>query len=273
VFLASVRGRSLPWSATDLAMAVELGRAITGIAVTHARRLALLNSELTRSNVDLDAFAHAAAHDLKEPLRGIANTATFITEDAAEGMDPVTARRLASIQRLAERMDELLNALLYYSRLGRTELSRQPIELRAAVQRALEVAGPRLAEESVEVGLPEPGATIAADPVLLDQVLVNLLVNAAKYSRPEGTRRVAVYLADGPQPVLVVRDNGIGMPAHLREQAFELFRRLHPVARDAEGSGAGLAIVRRIVERHGGQVRAEESPGGGTTIRASFPCQ
>ncbi|GIE98448.1 ATP-binding protein [Paractinoplanes rishiriensis] len=272
VFLASVRGRGRPWSATDLAMAVELGRAITGIAVTHARRLTLLNTELTRSNVDLDAFAHAAAHDLKEPLRGIANTATFIAEDAT-GLDPVTARRLASIQRLAERMDELLNALLYYSRLGRTELSRQPIELRAAVRRALEVAGPRLDEESVEVGLPEPGVTVAADPVLLDQVLVNLLVNAAKYRRAEKPRRVEVSLADGPVPVLVVRDNGIGMPAHLREQAFELFRRLHPAARDAEGSGAGLAIVRRIVERHGGQAWAEESPGGGTTIRASFPRQ
>ena len=82
-----------------------------------------MNTELSRSNLDLDSFAHAAAHDLKEPLRGIANTATFIVEDA-EGMDPVTTRRLECIERLAARMDELLNALLYYSRLGRTELRR-----------------------------------------------------------------------------------------------------------------------------------------------------
>ncbi|WP_433789018.1 ATP-binding protein [Actinoplanes sp. CA-252034] len=267
VFLASVRGRSLPWSANDLAMAVELGRAVVGVAVAHARRVSALNVELTRSNVDLDSFAHAAAHDLKEPLRGIANTATFIVEDAADTVDEVTARRLASIQRLAARMDELLNAILHYSRLGRTELDRQPLDLREAVVRALEVAGPRLRETGVSVAMPDPGTTLFADPVLLDQVLVNLLVNAAKYARTDGSPLVSV--TGGAE--LVVRDNGIGMPPHLREQAFQLFRRLHPATAGYEGSGAGLAIVRRIVERHGGQVWAEESPGGGTTIRATFP--
>jgi chemotaxis family two-component system sensor kinase Cph1 len=267
VYLASVRGRSLPWSANDLAMAVELGRAVVGIAVAHAHRVSALNVELTRSNVDLDSFAHAAAHDLKEPLRGIANTATFIVEDTAGELDEVTARRLASIQRLAARMDELLNALLYYSRLGRTELHRQSMDLREAVTRAMEVAGPRLREAGVSVAMPEPGTTITADPVLFDQVMVNLLVNAAKYARPDGLRLVSV--SGGAE--LVVRDNGIGMPPHLREQAFQLFRRLHPATAGYDGSGAGLAIVRRIVERHGGQVWAEDSPGGGTTIRATFP--
>ncbi|MFC4065841.1 ATP-binding protein [Actinoplanes subglobosus] len=268
VFLASVRGRSLPWSANDLAMAVEVGRAVVGVAVAHARRLSALNVELNRSNVDLDSFAHAAAHDLKEPLRGIANTATFITEDAAGSLDEVTARRLASIQRLAARMDELLNALLYYSRLGRTELNRQALDLREAVGKALEVAGPRLHDAGVTVEWPEPGSTVTADPVLFDQVLVNLLVNAAKYAGPAERRRVSV---SGGGAELVVRDNGIGMPPHLREQAFQLFRRLHPATAGFDGSGAGLAIVRRIVERHGGQVWAEDSPGGGVTIRATFP--
>lgn len=266
VFLASVRGRSTPWGTTDLAMVVELGRAILEVAVLHARELSDLNTELTRSNVDLDSFAHAAAHDLKEPLRGIANTATFIMEDAGDSMDEVTVRRLASIQRLATRMDELLNALLYYSRLGRTELRREPVNLRDAVLRALEIAGPRLAEKAVDVELPEPTAALSADPVLLDEVLVNLLVNCAKYATADIPGRVHV-LCEGDR--LIVRDNGIGMPDHLREQAFQLFRRLHPA--QGSGSGAGLAIVRRIVERHGGQVWAEESPGGGTTMVASFP--
>jgi chemotaxis family two-component system sensor kinase Cph1 len=266
VFLASVRGRSVPWSTTDLTMAVELGRTMMAAALSNARRLSDLNAELSRSNIDLDSFAHAAAHDLKEPLRGIANTATFITEDDT-GMDPLTARRLASIQRLAARMDELLNALLYYSRLGRTEVRREPVVLRDAVGRAVEVAGDRLREAGVELILPEPGAVVSADPVMFDQVLINLLVNAAKYAAPDAPRRVEVGL-DG---AVFVRDNGIGMPDHLREQAFQLFRRLHPPSGPQDGSGAGLAIVRRIVERHGGQVWAEETPGGGTTIRASFP--
>jgi two-component system, chemotaxis family, sensor kinase Cph1 len=267
VFLASVRGRGKPWTASDLAMAVELGRSIMEVAVTHARELTALNTELSRSNVDLDSFAHAAAHDLKEPLRGIANQATFIVEDAGDELDPVTAKRLESIRRLAMRMDELLNTLLYYSRLGRTDLRRQPVNLRGAVLRALDVAGPRLSEAAVDVELPGPDDTVSADPVLLDEVLVNLLVNAAKYAAAEGPRRVLVGLR-GEE--LFVRDNGIGMPAHLREQAFQLFRRLHPAQ---EGSGAGLAIVRRIVERHGGQAWAEEAPGGGTVMWASFPAE
>nr|WP_221377500.1 ATP-binding protein [Actinoplanes polyasparticus] len=256
VYLASVRGRGMPWSTTDLAMAVELGRAVTGVAVVHARQLAELN-------VDLDAFAHAAAHDLKEPLRGIANTSTFIAEDAAGRLDDVTLRRLESIQRLATRMDSLLNALLSYARLGRTALNVSSVRVPDAVERALDVAGPRLAEAAVTV-TPRPDV-LDADPLLLDQVLVNLLVNAAKYARPEGGH-VEVGVADG---ALYVRDSGIGMPAHLREQAFQLFRRLHPeAARD--GSGAGLAIVRRIAERHGGHAWADDSPGGGTTIWVTF---
>lgn len=265
VFLATVRGRSTPWTPNDLAMATELGRSLTGIALAQARRLAALNTELTRSNVDLNSFAHAAAHDLKEPLRGIANYATFIAEDTAGQLDEVTERRLEAIQRLAGRMDELLNSLLYYSRLGRTELHREPIDPREALARALDVTGPRLEEAEVEVKLAEDLAPIFADPVLLDEILVNLLVNAAKYARVEGPRHVVVGVRG---EALFVRDNGIGMPAHLREEAFDLFRRLHP---SAEGSGAGLAIVRRIVERHGGQVWAEDSPGGGTTMWATFP--
>ncbi|GAA2705397.1 ATP-binding protein [Actinoplanes palleronii] len=275
VFLATVRGRSMPWSATDLAMAAELGRSLTEIALAQARKLAALNVELTRSNVDLNSFAHAAAHDLKEPLRGIANYATFIAEDTEGRLDELTQRRLESIQRLATRMDELLNALLYYSRLGRVDLRREAVDLRTAVARALESAGPRLETAGVQVEVPGDPPPVVADPVFLDEILVNLLVNAAKYARADPPRLVSIGVAAtvppggaDPEPALFVRDNGIGMPEHLREEAFELFRRLHPGGQD--GSGAGLAIVRRIVERHGGQIWAGESPGGGTTMWATF---
>ena len=168
-------------------------------------------------------------------------------------------------------MDELLNALLYYSRLGRTDLHREEIDLSAAAARALEVAGPRLERAAVEVTVTS-AATVRADPVLFDELLINLLVNAAKYAREEGARTVEVGTAitEG-QPAVFVRDNGIGMPEHLREQAFELFRRLHPRVAGVDGSGAGLAIVRRIAERHGGRAWAAESPGGGTTIWVVLP--
>jgi two-component system, chemotaxis family, sensor kinase Cph1 len=279
VYLATVRGRSTPWSTSDLVMAAELGRSIVEVALAHAQAVAALNAELARSNVDLDSFAHAAGHDLKEPLRGIAHTAAFIVEDAGSGLDTVTARRLTAIQRLATRMDELLNSLLHFSRLGRTDLRREDIDLREAVDRALEVAGPRLAEESVDVHRPDAGAvTVHADPLRLDEVLINLLVNAAKYARPGVGRQVTVGGARVTPPggaeqvsAVYVADNGIGIPAHLRDQAFQLFKRLHAPGEHGGGSGAGLAIVRRLVERHGGQAWADSLPGGGTTIWLTFP--
>jgi signal transduction histidine kinase len=241
--------------------------------------VAALHDELSRSNVDLNSFAHAAAHDLKEPLRGIAHSAAFIVEDAGGGLDALTSRRLDSIQRLATRMDELLNSLLYYSRLGQTGLQSEDVDLRDATVRALEVAGPRLAEAGVRVTMPATGEVVCrADPVRLDEVLVNLLVNAAKYARPEEERWVTVggaaVTAPGarePGPAVFVADNGIGIPPHLREEAFQLFRRLHPPGEHGGGSGAGLAIVRRIAERHGGQAWADSSAAGGTTIWLTFP--
>jgi chemotaxis family two-component system sensor kinase Cph1 len=279
VFRAAVRGRSEPWTMTDTVMAAELGRSVVQAVLSHVQAVAALNDELSRSNVDLNSFAHAAAHDLKEPLRGIAHSAAFIVEDAGTGLDALTSRRLDSIQRLATRMDELLNSLLYYSRLGRSDLQREDVDLHDATLRALEVAGPRLAEAGVRVAMPAPGEVICrVDPVRLDEVLVNLLVNAAKYAQPGADRQVTVggaaVIAPGlqePGPAVFVADNGIGIPPHLRDEAFQLFKRLHPPGEYGGGSGAGLAIVRRIVERHGGQAWAESFAAGGTTIWLTFP--
>ncbi|MGV9688442.1 ATP-binding protein [Streptomyces sp. NPDC003444] len=305
VFRATVRGRSLPWTVRDRAVAKELWRLLTGLVLRHAEVLDAINDELRMRNVDLDSFAHAAAHDLKEPLRGISNAATFAMEDAGEELDEVTLRRLRTMQRLAGRMDELLNSLLHYARLGRAGLRVREVELAVALDAALEVAGPRLAEQGVAVvrgTLPR----VWADPDRLDEILVNLLVNAAKYARRDGERRVEVTVerrpvppaggdpqargADGdapgsptgdasgtptgedpgtptgPQPVVVVRDNGIGIPADRRDEVFDLFRRLHGPNEHGGGTGVGLALVKRIVERHGGRIWLEAVPGGGTAF-------
>ena len=131
----------------------------------------------------------------------------------------------------------------------------------------------------MRVSVPAAGAvSLRADPVRLDEVLVNLLVNAAKYARPGPGRQVTVgaapVLALGARaagPAVFVADNGIGIPPLLREEAFQLFKRLHTPGEHGGGSGAGLAIVRRLVERHGGQAWADSAAGGGTTIWLTFP--
>ncbi|WP_370531717.1 ATP-binding protein [Streptomyces venezuelae] len=285
VFRSVMRGRSLPWRPREQAAAAELGRMLTRLVLRHAEELAALNEELRMSNLDLDSFAHAAAHDLKEPLRGISNAATFTMEDAGAALDPTSVRRLLTIRRLAGRMDELLNSLLHYARLGQAGLRRVTVDLDEAVDAALEVAGPRLAEERVRVVRDTPLPQVEADPTRLYEILVNLLVNAAKYAaeRPDrmvsiGVEEVSAECGGGAdagtaetrpgrtERAVVVRDNGIGIPPELQADVFDLFRRLHGPAEHGGGTGVGLAVVKRIVERHGGRLWLESEPGSGTAF-------
>ncbi|MEV6071434.1 ATP-binding protein [Nocardia sp. NPDC052001] len=268
VYRAIVRGHSLPWTTADVAVAEEFGHAVTEVMARQSARLAALNTELSRVNNDLHTFAHVAAHELKEPLRGIANSATFITEDVADTLDPVTVRRLDTIRGLAKRMDELINSLLHFAQLGRAELHREEIDLRQATERALEIAGARLDEQHVTLTLPEPGITLSADPDRLQEVLINLLVNAAKYAREEQPREVAVGAVTQSSGgyAFFVADNGIGIPGTDQQDALRLFRRLHPRGTHGGGHGAGLAIVDRIVNRHGGRLWLDSTPGAGTTV-------
>ncbi|MFD6418306.1 ATP-binding protein [Streptomyces sp. NPDC060194] len=272
VIRSLMRGRSLPWTARDRAAALEMLRMLTGLVLRHAEELGTLNEQLRLSNLDLDSFAHAAAHDLKEPLRGISNAATFTLEDAANVLDATSVRRLETMQRLAGRMDELLNSLLHYARLGQTGLRRTDVSLDGVLDAALEVAGPRLAEEGVRVVRPERLPDVRADETRLYEILVNLLVNAAKYAadRPDRTVAIAVERAavpgGGTADAIVVRDNGIGIPADRQEEVFDLFRRLHGPGEHGGGTGVGLAVVRRIVEHHGGRLWLDSAPGRGTAF-------
>ncbi|WP_254896585.1 ATP-binding protein [Amycolatopsis sp. Hca4] len=263
VYQAVVRGHSLPWTAADEAVAADLGRAVSSIALRQAARLTELNTQLRRANQDLDTFAHAAAHEMKEPLRGIAATVAFIGEDAGDGLDATTLRRLETVESLANRMDELVNSLLHFAQLGQGDLRREPVDLRDAAARAVEIAGARLVENDVRLTLPPSGTIVSADPARLEEILINLLVNAAKYARPEQPRTAEIGYTDR---AVFVRDNGIGIPEIHHGDVLKLFRRLH--AKDAYGGGhgAGLAIVDRIVDRHGGRLWLDSVPGEGTTV-------
>ncbi|MEV1044329.1 ATP-binding protein [Streptomyces sp. NPDC049916] len=275
VHRAIVRGRSAPWSAAQRVVAGELWREMSGLLSRQMAELAARNTELARTNEDLDSFAHAAAHDLKEPLRGISNAAAFIVEDAGAVLDAVSLGRLTTVRRLAERMDGLLDSLLHFSRLGQVGLQREELSLDEVVDDALLVAGGRLAEQRVTVVRPAALPRLHADRGRLREVLENLFVNAAKYAADDaGTdeRRVwveVVPVAEPGQPpvtAIVVRDNGIGIPAEQQEDVLQLFRRLHRRDERGGGSGVGLAVVKRIVERHGGRLWLEspaEAPGGG----------
>ena len=238
--------------------------------------LANVNLELSRSNAELDSFAYVASHDLKEPLRGIYNYASYLLQDFAEKLDAENRGKVEPIVRLTKRMQALIDSLLHFFRLGRDPLSLEPVDLNSAVQEAVESIDARARESGAQVKIPRFLPTVRADRIGLQEVLVNLLSNALKYSDKDDKLIEVGFLERGEpgfpgraaesKRCFYIRDNGIGIPAAYREAVFRIFRRLHQKTEYGGGTGAGLTIVRKVVQRHGGEVWCEPQEGGGTTF-------
>jgi light-regulated signal transduction histidine kinase (bacteriophytochrome) len=271
----TVSGRSLPWHPVEVAAAQELRRAIQDVVLRHAEELAVLNAELERSNAELDEFAHIASHDLREPLRGLSTSAHFLLEDHADELSPDAVRRLRTLTRLTARMEDLVESLLHVSQAGRLELAVGEVPLTDVWAEVAELLGPRAEAAGVQLRTDGELPVVVADRVRLREVLANLASNAIKY-RDEAAQDSWVALGvrhrptpsapDVPQLCLVVSDNGIGIRANHLETVFRLFKRLHRQGERGGGTGAGLTIVRKLVELHGGEVWAESEPGGGAAF-------
>jgi PAS domain S-box-containing protein len=222
---------------------------------------------LTEANAELESFSYSVSHDLRAPLRHIDGYARILEEEAGDRLTSELQHYLGRIAHSARRMGSLIDDLLAFSRLARSALQRQPVEMAELAREALrELPGPGAA---VEIGsLPQ----VPGDPALLRQVWCNLLSNAIKYSTPRGADarvRVDGRVEDG-QAVFEVTDNGVGFDMRYRDRLFGVFQRLHPQD-EFEGTGIGLAIVQRIVRRHGGRVDASATPGQGATFRFELP--
>jgi light-regulated signal transduction histidine kinase (bacteriophytochrome) len=237
------------------------------VVVRGAERLARLNDELRRSNEELDSFTYIASHDLKEPLRGIHNYATMLLEESDGALDAGAARRVETMIRLTRRMDAMFDSLLTYSRVGKLHLDQVPTDLQQLLRDVRDTLQVRIGESSTEIRIPEPLPTVACDPVRAAAIFQNLIANALKYNdKPERWIEVGfLERADGP-PVFYVRDNGIGIPEKHWSTIFQVFRRLHGRDEFGGGVGAGLTIVKRLVERHGGRIWLESAVGEGTTF-------
>lgn len=284
LFQESVRGRSLPWLAMELDAAVRLRMMVMELVVSRAERLADLNADLTRSNEELDAFAYVASHDLKEPLRGIYKYAHQLLEDAA--MAGQNRKKLEGLMRLTVRMDSLLDSLLYFSRVGRETLLTEVTDLNEVVAEAVEMVDARRAEGPTEIAVPRQLPHTRCDRVRCREIFVNLLSNALKYNDKQQKRVEVGFIAPSeahgrfgfPEsvnglPIYYVKDNGIGIPARHFEQVFKMFKRLHGRDEFGGGTGAGLTIVQKLVERHHGRVWLESTPGVGTTFYFTLSCR
>lgn len=228
------------------------------------------NAELELANSELEAFACMVSHDLRAPLVVVDGFLRVLLEEPAAELPPEVVRPLRLMQQASERMRELIDSLLDFSRLAAQPLRRRtvdvPVLARQVWEELLPVEGGRKLHMETE-----EAPSCEADSSLLRQVLANLLGNALKFTR---TRPVAVVRVGGARRagecVYFVRDNGIGFEPATAGGLFDLFRRLER-AEGLEGSGVGLAIVRRIVERHGGRVWADSRPGEGATFYFALP--
>ena len=230
------------------------------------RELARRNEELHQSNKELDDFAYIASHDLKEPLRGIHNFSNFLLEDYADKLDADGRAKLETLMRLTRRMEDLIDSLLHFSRLGRVDLAMERVDLGAVVAEVVDSLGITLKAEGVEVRIPRPLPKVRADRVRVGEIFSNLIVNAMKYNdKPQKWIEIGAT-ENGRAPVFYVRDNGIGIPGKHHDAVFRIFKRLHGRDQFGGGTGAGLTIVKKIVERHHGRIWLESSPGEGTTF-------
>ena len=266
LWVEEVKGKSAPWKACEREAAANLRHSITEIIVRRAKDLADLNNELERSNFELDSFAYIASHDLKEPLRGIHNFSHILIETYTDQLPPEGQEKLRTLMRLTERMESLIESLLHYSRIGRTELRTKEIDLNRLVGETLEMIQARLDEARAELVIARNLPPVEGDDVLLREVLTNLLSNAVKYNDKETPRIEFGFTEEKGKPVFFVRDNGIGIHEKHHDTIFRIFKRLH--GRDAYGGGigAGLTITQKIIERHGGEIWLESVPQEGTTF-------
>ncbi|MCB1783799.1 MAG: PAS domain S-box protein [Alphaproteobacteria bacterium] len=225
------------------------------------RRLSDFMEQLQRSNQELDDFVYIVSHDLKEPLRGIYSYSHFLQEDYANKLDDDANSKLETMKKLAARMEALIDRLLYFSRLGRSDLAFRKTDLQKEVQDIIDVLV--LPDEAGKFTVKIKGKlpTVVCDYARVGEVFHNLIINAIKYN-DRVHKKVEIgcvldHAAAPGKPVFYVSDNGIGIPDKHKELVFKMFKRLH--ARDAYGggTGSGLTIVKKIIDRHHGKIWVE----------------
>jgi light-regulated signal transduction histidine kinase (bacteriophytochrome) len=227
-------------------------------------------TELARSNSELEQFAYVASHDLQEPLRMVSSYVQLFEKKYRNQVDEKADKYIAYAVEGAKRMQTLIAGLLEYSRVGREEVPPQSVSLEKVLDLALLNLSPALQDNQALISR-DPLPTVMGHPALLAQVFQNLLANAEKFRRPGVRPEVHVSaVRESGEWVVGVQDNGIGIDAEFFDRIFVIFQRLHTRA-EYPGTGIGLSICKKVIERHGGRIWVESQPGQGAHFRFSLP--
>lgn len=227
-------------------------------------------AQLEAANRELETFSYSVSHDLRAPLRSISSFSNILLEDFKSQLDPVAVNYLERINQNSIHMSQLINDLLDLSRLNLQELRKETVDLGAVAKVVIEALRLEYSERNVKFSTAELPSCLA-DPMLIRQVLTNLLSNALKYTRPRANAIIEIGAQENPgETIYFVRDNGVGFDMIYSEKLFGVFQRLHP-ATEFEGTGLGLATVQRIIRRHGGRVWAEGQVNHGAIFYFTLP--
>lgn len=229
------------------------------------------NRDLSRSNADLEQFAYVASHDLKEPLRNIASYVQLLQRRYQGRLDEDADAFIGYTVDGVRRMQMIINELLVYSRIGTGPLTRGAVQTGVLVSTALANLKAVIAEAGAVVEVKGPLPVVVGDAGQLSSVFQNLISNGLKYRRDDIRPELTVAVAEqGEFWRFSIIDNGIGIDPQYHRQIFELFKRLH--ARDRyTGTGIGLAVCQRVIERHGGEIWVESVPGQGASFHFTLP--
>lgn len=226
--------------------------------------------ELEFANKELESFSYSVSHDLRAPLRAINGYTQVLSEDFAEDLSEEAKIKLEAISKNSKKMETLIDDLLTFSRLGKNELVRKPVVTKQIVEN---IVDDFCNQHSVQKTVFKIGDLLPAtgDSSMLKQVWINLISNAYKYSQKEESPSIEIGSAPNNKEITYyVKDNGVGFDMRYYDKLFGIFQRLHS-ENEFEGTGVGLAIVQRIVSRHGGKVWAEAKVNGGATFYFTVP--
>lgn len=265
----TVTDQSLPWLQSEIQQITDFRNFLVDIMFKKSNELLELNFALQKSNEELDSFAYIASHDLKEPLRGIYNYSYLLLEDYEQVLEEDGSRKLRTLMTLSKRMENLIDALLRYSRLGRQELDLTSVDIEELISKDVTNILVVSQQDNIDIRMPQKLPVVKADKTLVEEVFMNLITNGLKYNNKDVKWVEIGYLIDpkkSMQTIFYVRDNGIGIEKEQQEIIFRIFKRLHTQKAFGGGTGAGLTIVKKIIERHGGKIWVKSTLGEGTTF-------